>query len=146
MIKGPSFVTAWGFLTCPLALRPRVPDICGFVSCFSFSHFLGTSSLFWKLKLSSLNIELNFLQNESNFSRLNVIVCFCQVNQYSDTGCVLEKVLKNMACSKGNETKVNLRNIFINNLFALEIQKEWKNYTTIFFRDCPRILDLSLNH
>ena len=49
-----------------------------------------------------------------------------------------------MRALRVNETKVISRNAFIDNLFALEREKESKNDERTLFRDFPRILDLSL--
>ena len=42
---------------------------------------------------------------------------------------------------KVNETKITSINAFIDNLFALESQKESKNDEKTVFRDFPKILD-----
>ena len=44
-----------------------------------------------------------------------------------------------------NETNVTSRKAFIDNLFALESEKESKNDKRTFFGDCPWIVDLSVN-
>ena len=44
-----------------------------------------------------------------------------------------------------NEIKVTSTNIFIDNLFALESEKESKNDERTLFWDYPRIFDLSVN-
>ena len=44
-----------------------------------------------------------------------------------------------------NQPKVTLRNAFIDNVFALEKDKESRNDENIFFWDYPRILDLAVN-
>ena len=75
--------------------------ICGFLDCFSFSHFLATSCRFQNVIPSSLNFELNFGQNKSNFCRLHVLVCCCAANQYRKIGCVFSKILKNSVRFKG---------------------------------------------
>ena len=46
MTKGLSFKTTRGFLTCLLTLKRRMTHKCGFLYCFSFSHFLATSCRF----------------------------------------------------------------------------------------------------
>ena len=46
MTKGLSFKTTRGFLTCLLTLKRRMTHKCGFLDCFSFSHFLATSCRF----------------------------------------------------------------------------------------------------
>ena len=50
-----------------------------------------------------------------------------------------------MRALRVNETRVTSRNAFIDNPFALEHEKEPKNDERTFFRDFPRILDLSVN-
>ena len=42
-------------------------------------------------------------------------------------------------------TKVTLENAFIDNLFALESEKESKNDESTLFPDHPRIVDLFIN-
>ena len=44
-----------------------------------------------------------------------------------------------------NETKVTSRNSFIVNPFELESEKESKSKKRALFRDCPWIIDLSVN-
>ena len=44
-----------------------------------------------------------------------------------------------------NEIKVTSRNLFIDNVFALESEKEWKNDEKTFFLDYLRILDQAFN-
>ena len=44
-----------------------------------------------------------------------------------------------------SETKVTTRNAFIDNIFALESEKESKNDERTLFEDYPRILDLAVN-
>ena len=56
-----------------------------------------------------------------------------------------QKFLKIVHALRGNETKVTWRRAFIVNLFTLESEKESKNNERTLFRDCPRILDLSVN-
>ena len=53
-------------------------------------------------------------------------------------------IIKNINLKK-KQTKVTSRNAFIDNLFALESEKESKNDERIFFRDYPWISDLSVN-
>ena len=50
-----------------------------------------------------------------------------------------------MRAVRVNETKVISRNAFIDNLFLLKSEKETKNHEATLFRDCPRMLDLSVN-
>ena len=56
-----------------------------------------------------------------------------------------KKFTKILRALRVNETKVTLRNAFIDNLFALESKKESENDERTLFQDCPRILDLSVN-
>ena len=44
-----------------------------------------------------------------------------------------------------NETKINSRNTFIDNLFALESEKDSKNDETTLLRNWPQILDFFIN-
>ena len=55
-----------------------------------------------------------------------------------------EKFLKKVPTLRVNKTKVTLRDTFTSNLFALESKKESKNDERTPFRDCLRILDLSV--
>ena len=50
-----------------------------------------------------------------------------------------------MRALRVNETKVTLRNAFIDNIFALESEKESKNDERNLFGDYPQILDLAVN-
>ena len=50
-----------------------------------------------------------------------------------------------MPTLKFNETKFTSRNAFIDNLFALESEKEFKIDEGTLFGDCPQIVDLSVN-
>ena len=50
-----------------------------------------------------------------------------------------------MRALRVNETKVTLRNAFIDNIFALESEKQSKNDERTLFGDYPKILDLSVN-
>ena len=52
---------------------------------------------------------------------------------------------KTLRALRINETKVTSKNAFIDNLFALESEKESKNDERTLFPDCPRILDLSVS-
>ena len=52
---------------------------------------------------------------------------------------------KTVRALRVNETKVTLRNAFIDILFALESEIESTNDKRTLFRDCPRILHLSVN-
>ena len=87
MTKRPPFEITRGFLTWLLTLRRRMPHMCGFLDCFSFSHFLAFSCGFQNVGLSSLNFQVKFLK--------------FQMYQYSEIGCVFSKILKNSARSKG---------------------------------------------
>ena len=78
-----------------------MPYKCGFMKCFSFGQHFSPFYCFLNLRLSSLNCELNFEQKKSNLCRLDVLVCCCVKNQYSEIGCVFYKALKNSARSKG---------------------------------------------
>ena len=55
------------------------------------------------------------------------------------------KILKTARALRVNETKATSRNAFIGNRFALESKKESKNEERTIFRDCPQILQLSVN-
>ena len=44
-----------------------------------------------------------------------------------------------------NEAKLTSRNAFIDKLFELESEKGSKDDERTLFRDCPQILDLSVN-
>ena len=74
MTKELSFKTAQGFLMCMLTLRPQMPHICGFKECFSFSHFLASSSWILNLRPISLNCKLNFASKKLDFCRLDVLL------------------------------------------------------------------------
>ena len=56
-----------------------------------------------------------------------------------------EKFLKLVRALRVNETKVTSTNVFIDNHFALESEKELKNDKRSLFQDFTQILDLSLN-
>ena len=56
-----------------------------------------------------------------------------------------QKLYKTVRALRVNETKVTSRNAFIDNLSALESEKESKNGERTLFWGCPRILDLSVN-
>ena len=60
---------------------------------------------------------------------------FAAVQQTSATklAVFLKKMLKIVCALRVNETKVTLRNAFIDNLFALESQKEPKNNERTLF-------------
>ena len=50
-----------------------------------------------------------------------------------------------MRALRVNEIKVTLTSIFIDNLFALESEKESENYERFHFRDFLQILDQTVN-
>ena len=50
-----------------------------------------------------------------------------------------------MRALRANETKVTMGNGFIDNIFALESEKESKNDERTLFGDYMRILDLAVN-
>ena len=50
-----------------------------------------------------------------------------------------------MHIERVNETKVTLGNAFIDNVFALEPEKESRNDKSTFIWEYPRILDLAVN-
>ena len=126
-----------------LTLRPRIPHMCGFLDCFNFSHFLVFSCHFYNLKLISLNFALHFGGKKSNFCCLNVLVCCCPANHYSEIACAFS--FKKQCALRVNEIKVTSRNAFIVNFCALKSEKKSKNVEKTLFRDFPRILNLSVN-
>ena len=70
MIKATSFENIVRFLTSLLTFTPQIPNICGFLGCFSFSYFLATLRCYLMLldipKVFSRNeFFVNFLQLES---------------------------------------------------------------------------------
>ena len=68
---------------------------------FSFGQFLAISCRFKNLKLSSLNFALNFRENNQNFCPLDVLVCCCAANQYSEFVCVFFKYFKKQCTLQG---------------------------------------------
>ena len=118
-----SLETSHRVLICLLNLRPQMLHICGFLDCFSISYFLENFHCFQNLGQSSLNSNLDFIQNKLTFC---VQIYQFVAGQQTSTGKLTEfvfKVEKTVHIPKGRETKITLRNTFIDNLFALESEK-----------------------
>ena len=74
-----------------------------------------------------------------------VVACCCAAHQYTKIGCQFSKILNAVRTLKVNQTKVTLRNDFIDNPFAFESEKESVIDEKSLFSDYPRILDLAVN-
>ena len=136
LTKRPCYATTWQYLTCLLTLRPQRLQIYVFVECFSFIHFLATYSFFWNLKLSSLKCELKFGHTTQIFaSRCTSLLLRSKPVQINPLRFfpIFKKTVHPV---KVNKTKVTSKNAFLGTLFELEMT---------VFRDCPRMLDWSLN-
>ena len=94
MTKGPSLEIARGLLICLLTLRLRMPHICGFLDCFSFSHFLNTSCCFQNLRLSSLNFELNLGKTSQIFAIQMYQFAAVQQTSTANLAAYFQKILK----------------------------------------------------
>ena len=124
---------------------PRMPHICGFLDCFSFSHFLPLLSLL-ELKTKFNKFCTNFWKKKVKFLASRCI-CLLLRSKPVQRNCLhfFKNQKETVRALRVNETKATLRNAFIDILFALESEIESKNDKRTLFRDCPRILHLSIN-
>ena len=110
-----------------------MPHIYGFLDCFSFSHFFGYFLLLLECKTNFIKFwtKVGIKQVKFLLSRwTSLLLCSKPVQQ---NWLRLFKNFKKPCAQRVNETKVTSRNIFIDNLFALESRKESRNDQRILF-------------
>ena len=135
-----------------LILRPRMLHIWSFLDCFSFSLFFGHFLLYLYFKTKTDKLWTKFWIEDIKFlpcSWPSFLLCIKQLEQIS---CVFSKNLRNIAPSnpflwtlRFNETKVSLRNAFIDNLFTIKCDKESKYDKETLFSGFLGIIDLIVN-
>ena len=92
MAKGPSSKTGNASLTSLLTIRPRMSHICGFLDCFSFSHFFRHFLMVLELTVNFNEFWAKFSIKQVTFCCLDVLVFYCAINQYSEIGCAFSEI------------------------------------------------------
>ena len=111
MTKEQYFGAPCRVLICLLTISFRKRHICIFCDYISFNYFLATSICFLKLRLISLNFELNICC-------LKLLGWNCAANQYREIVRIFSKIENTVRGLRVNETKLTAGNAFTVDLFA----------------------------